>query len=143
VLAQQPPRRLHRQLGGVEGRDDDRLIVCPAPPAGEENDPEPCRIGPPGGLTYEESVTREVAGLRSLTQGNQPLYRVRELEPGCFQIELLRVDPRAPFGVEASFCFDPDTGAPSASRVRHEGGIVEVVTVTSIRTDVTDIDLAP
>lgn len=143
VVAQRPPRRLHRQLGGVDGRDDDRLIVCPAPPVGDEDAPAPCRLGPPGGATYEETVRREVEGLRSLTQGNEPLYRVRESKPGCFDLELLRIDPRAPFGVQASFCFDAETGAPSARRVHHEGGIIEVLAVTSIRTDVTLADLEP
>lgn len=143
VVAQRPPRRLHRQLGGVDGRDDDRLIVCPAPPADEAERVEPCRLGPPSGVTYAESVEREVAGLRSLTQGRSPLYRVTQPEPGCFALELLRIDPRAPFGVDASFCFASDTGALVARRVRHEGGIVEVLTVTSVRTEVTDADLEP
>lgn len=143
VVAQRPPRRLHRALGGVDGRDDDRLIVCPAPPAGDEDDPAPCQLGPPGGATYDETVRREVEGLRSLTQGHEPLYGVQEPTTGCFELELLRIDPRAPFGVRASFCFDAATGAPSARRVHHEGGIVEVLVVTSIRTDVTAADLEP
>lgn len=144
VVAQRPPRRLHRQLGGVEGRDDDRLLVCPAPPAGaDEKDREPCRLGAPGGRTYAEQVADEVAGLRSLTAGPDPLYRVTDGDEGCYDLELRRVDPRAPFGVEASFCFDAATGAPARSSVRHEGGIVEVVVVTEIRTEVRDIDLVP
>lgn len=143
VVAQRPPRRLHRQLGGVDGRDDDRIIVCPAPPAGGEEHAAPCQLGPPGGPRYDDSVAREVAGLRSVLQGSDPLYRVRRGEPGCFELAQRRIDPRAPFGVAASFCFDPATGAPSARRIRHEGGIVEVLTVTSIRTRVTDADLEP
>lgn len=143
VVAQRPPRRVHRQLGGVDGRDDDRLIVCPAPPADDAERAEPCRLGPPGGVTYAESVKREVAGIRSLTQGRSPLYRVTQPEPGCFALELLRIDPRAPFGVEASFCFAAESGALVARRVQHEGGIVEVLTVTSVRSQVTDADLEP
>ncbi len=142
VLAQRPPRRLHRQLGGVEGRVDDRLVLCPAPPPGDD-EPAPCRLGAPGPRSYAESVANEVAGLRSLLQGRDPLYRVRQTRPGCFHLELLRVDPRAPFGVAASFCFDAATGAPAGSRVRHEGGIVETVAVTAIRTDVSAADLTP
>lgn len=141
VVAQRPPRRIHRQLGGVDGRDDDRVIVCPAPPAGQE--PEPCRFGPSGGVSYERSVAREVAGVRSLTTGPDPLYRVAAADPGCFDLDLLRVDPRAPFGVAASFCFDAETGAPASRRVEHEGGIVEVLTVTAITASVTDRDLEP
>lgn len=143
VVVQRPPQRLHRQLGGVEGRNDDRLLVCPAPPEGAEDDAQPCRLGSPGGRSYAESVANEVAGLRSLTVGAGALYVVTTGAPGCFDLELIRIDPRAPFGVEASFCFDPATGAPSGNRVRHAGGIEEVVVVTEIRTDVTDADLTP
>jgi hypothetical protein len=142
VVAQRPPRRVHRQLGGVDGRDDDRLLLCPAPPAGSD-EAEPCRFGPSTGVTYERSVEREVAGLRSLTGGTAPLYAVTSARPGCFALDLLRVDPRAPFGIAASFCFDAETGAPVARRVEHEGGIVEVLTVTSVRASVSDADLEP
>lgn len=141
VLAQRPPQRVHRQLGGVEGRDEDRLLVCPAPPAGAD-ERAPCRLGPPSGVSYAASVAREVDGVRSLTAGDDPLYSVREPHPGCFELRLRRIDPRAPFGVEASFCFDAATGAPTSSRVRYEGGIVEVVVVTSLRSAVTDADFA-
>jgi hypothetical protein len=142
IVVQRPPRRLHRQLGGVDGRDDDRLVVCPAPPEGDEHE-EPCRLGPSGGPTYAASLRDEIAGLRSILLGDDPLYRVREREPGCFALELLRIDPRAPFGVQASFCFDPATGAPTSRRVVHEGGTTEVLVVTDIRTEVTDADLEP
>lgn len=141
VVAQRPPRRLHRQLGGVEGRDDDRLLVCPAPPEGAE-DRQPCRLSPPGGETYAASVERAVEGVRSLTTGAAPLYLVVEDDRGCFVLTLRRADPRAPFGVRASFCFDRATGAVRESTVRHAGGIVEVVSVTSIRA-ATDADLEP
>lgn len=140
VLVQRPPQRVHHQLGGTEGRDDDRLLVCPAPPAGSE-EREPCRLGPPSGVSYAASVTREVEGVRSLTAGDDPLYEVSDAGPGCFDLRLRRVDPRAPFGVAASFCFDDATGAPVSSRVLHEGGIVEVVVATSIRVEVTEADL--
>ncbi|MET0728353.1 MAG: hypothetical protein ABWZ76_08680 [Acidimicrobiales bacterium] len=143
VVAQRPPRRLHRQLGGVNGRDDDRLLLCPAPPPGATQEPEPCRLGSPGGPTYEESVDDEVAALRSLLLGGAPLYEVASGDPGCFDLELVRVHPRAPFGIAASFCFDPATGAPAGHRVRHEGGIEEVLVVAEIRSEVTSDDLEP
>ncbi len=143
VVVQRPPQRLHRQMGGVEGRVDDRLIVCPAPPTGHEDQAQPCRLGPPSGPSYAASVAREVAGVRSLTGGPRPLYRVSERRPGCFDLVLLRIEPRAPFGVRASFCFDATTGAVSSSTVRHEGGITEAVVVSSIRTAVTAADLQP
>jgi hypothetical protein len=139
VVAQRPPRRIHRQLGGVDGRDDDRLVVCPAAPPDAE--PPPCRLGRPGGRTYDASVADEVEGLRTILLGAQPLYAVTARGDGCFALEQVRPDPRAPFGVEASFCFDAATGAPSGHRVRHAGGIEEKVVVTDIRTEVTDDDL--
>ncbi len=142
VLAQRPPRRLHRQLGGVDGRDDDRLIVCPAPPEGQPD--SECRLGDPGGPTYADDVATQVEGLRSILSGADPLYAVvRSEEAGCFELAQLRPEPRAPFGTDARFCFDARSGAPASSRVRYEGGIVEVVSVTSIDTDVEDEDLRP
>jgi hypothetical protein len=143
VLAQRPPQRLHRQLGGVDGRDDDRVIVCPAPRTGEATGGE-CRLGGPGGPTYAEDVASELAGLRSILQGPTPLYGVaRGDEAGCFDLAQLRSDPRAPFGTESQFCFDAATGAPANSRVQYEGGIVEVVIVAAIEADVTAADLRP
>lgn len=142
VLAQRPPRRLHRQLGGVDGRDDDRPVVCPAPPAGETQ--ADCRLGDPGGPTYAEDAAADLAALRAIVGGPAPVYAVARVdEDGCFDLVQLRNEPRAPFGIEARFCFDAETGAPAHSRVRYQGGIVEVVAVAAIRAEVTDDDLQP
>jgi len=143
IVVQRPPQRLHRQLGGVDGLDGDRLVVCPAPPEGDEERPAPCRAGAPSGVTYAERVQTEVAGLRSILGGAAPLYSVRTPSQGCFELVQRRIDPRAPFGVRASFCFDEASGAVRLSRVRHEGGIVETVVVTAIRREVVDADLVP
>jgi len=143
VVAQRPPRRLHRQLGGVAGRDDDQLVVCPAPPVGDEERPAPCQLGSPGGETYAQSVEREVDGVRALTSGPRPLYRVVERRADCFHLTLQRVDPRAPFGQRATFCFDDATGAVMSSTVHHEGGVVEVLSVSTVRDEVSDADLEP
>lgn len=147
VVAQRPPRRVHHQLGGVDGRDDDRLLVCPAPPTGEEDEPEPCRFGSPGRRSYEESVVRELQGLASIVgsvdEESSALYVVTEPAAGCFALDLRRPDPRAPFGVAATFCFDRATGAPVRTEVRYEGGISELVVVEEIRTTVSDADLEP
>src|SRR3546814_11247804 len=77
-------------MGGVEGRDDERLLVCPAPPP--DSEPEPCRYGPAGGPTYAEATERELAGLRSLVGGTDPLYGVTVDDAGCFHLELRRSD---------------------------------------------------
>jgi hypothetical protein len=141
VLAQRPPRRLHRQLGGVEGRDDQRTISCPAVPAGGGD--ADCSVGPATGPTYDEDVAGEVAGLHSLLDGPDPVYAVEATDDGCFELSQQRVEPRAPFGVEASFCFDDATGAPTDSRVRYAGGVSEVLAVTELRATVEESDLRP
>jgi hypothetical protein len=141
VLAQRPPQRLHRQLGGVEGRDDRRTVSCPSRPAGEAGE---CTVSDATGPSYSEDVAREVEDLRALVGGSAPVYAVtRAPGPSCFDLALLRVEPRAPFGTDARFCFDPETGAPTDSRVAYAGGIVEVVAVTDLRGEVTDADLSP
>lgn len=142
IVAQLPPRRLHRQLGGVDGRNDDRPIFCPAPAVGVTG-PSGCRLGEPGGPTFSESVATEVASLRAMVTGPASLYTVAEISAGCFALKQIRVETRAPFGIRARFCFDPLTGARSASRVEYGRGIVEVVAVTSIRADVQEADLQP
>ncbi len=142
VLVQRPPQRLHRQLGGVSGRDDRRLLVCPSAPTGST--PNECTLGDPSGPSYEEDVASELAALRTLVTGESPVYAVGAgSEAGCFELVQLRVEPRAPFGREARFCFDETTGAPVNSRVAYEGGIVEVVAVTELRGHVDDEDLEP
>ena len=142
VLAQRPPRRLHRQLGGVDGREDTQLVVCPAPPP--DTPAVECRLGPPGGPTYAEDVAAAVEGLRSIVAGPDPLYAVaRRDDAGCFDLVQRRSDPRAPFGIRARFCFDAATGAPAASRVDYSGGIVEVIAVVEIRPEVAAADLRP
>jgi hypothetical protein len=142
VVAQRPPARLHRQLGGIEGRVDDRLLVCPAAPP-DDAASGPCQLGEPGGPTYAESVAAEVAGLRSVLAGPAPVYSVEAEGDGCFTLEQERIEPRAPFGISASFCFDADTGATVQRRVTYEGGITEALVVTEVRSEVTDADLRP
>ena len=142
LLVQRPPQRLHRQLGGVDGRDDRRVIVCAAQP-GDDSQPAKCVFGDPAGATYQEDADAEVAALRTLVQGASPVYSVTQDGDGCFALEQLRSEPRAPFGIDATFCFDDATGAPTDSRVHYSGGIVEVVAVTDLTGTVDDADLEP
>ena len=87
-LAQRPPRRLHRQLGGVDGRDDRRTIVCPA--TVDMAEPPRCDFGEPAGPTYDEDVATEVAALRTLLEGPLPCTRSKGLGDGCFELAQLR-----------------------------------------------------
>lgn len=137
-LAQDPPRRVQRELGGVQGRDGDRVLLCPLLPDGETG---ACRFGEPSGTSYAESVDAEVAALAAHVRGDRPLYAVSEGGPGCFDLRRLRFDPVAVYGQAARFCFDPETGAPTLRQVEFDGGVVERVVYTEIRTDVSAGDL--
>ena len=104
VLAQRPPQRLHRQLGGVDGRDDRRAIVCPADRRTvRRRRRHPARFGDPdrphlrGGRRDRRSQA-----LRTLVEGPVAGVRGRATSvDGCFELAQQRVEPRAPFGVEA------------------------------------------
>jgi hypothetical protein len=88
-------------------------------------------------------VATTIENLRALVDGPNPVYAVDRADDGCFALAQLRVEPRAPFGVEARFCFDGATGAPTDTRVHYAGGIIEVLAVTELTSTVRDEDLAP
>jgi hypothetical protein len=143
VLAQRPPRRLHRQLGGVQGRDDRRPIVCHVPVGEATGAPETCALGAPSLPTYEADAQRTIEALRTQVQGPDPVYAVRDVGGGCYELAQQRVEPRASFGQRARFCFDEETSAPTNSRVEYPGGIVEVLAVTALHGTVDEGDLEP
>ncbi len=140
LLVQRPPVRLHRQMGGLDGRDDTRPVVClgltDTSGAGTT-----CRLGDPTLASFEEDVASEVAALRTQVSGATAVYAVARAGDGCFRLAQQRAEPRASFGRQARFCFDRETGAPAGSRVEYAGGIVEVVAVLDVTADVTDADL--
>ena len=142
VLAQRPPARRHQQLGGVEGRDGRRPIVCVGVDD-ETGAPERCTFGESTLPTYETDVETTIAALRTQVEGPEPVYAVVDLGEGCFELALQRIEPRASFGQAARFCFDEETGAPTNSRVEYAGGIAEVLAVTSVSDEVSDADLQP
>ena len=140
VVAQDPPRRLHRQMGGIEGRFDDRVLVCPSAPG--PDDP-PCQLGDPGGRTYAEDVAAEVASLRTLVEGARRVYSVRDAGPGCFALDQRRSAAGVPFGVRSRYCFDDATGALVEATVTYAGGIDEHLLVRDLRSEVREADFVP
>ena len=126
---------------GSTGATTDATIVCPAAPV--DGGEAACVFGDPSGPTYDEDVATEVAALRTQVAGPSPVYAVEEIGDGCFALAQLRSEPRAAFGTEARFCFDEATGAPTDSRVRYAGGIVEVLATSSVTSTVRDSDLEP
>ncbi len=141
LLAQDPPRRLHRQFGGVEGRVGDRLVLCPAGPHDARADR--CGLGPPSGRTFDEAVVDEVRAVRAAVVGPSASYEVSDAGAGCFALDAVRVSPTASFGVRARFCFDAATGAPTTSVVRHAAGVVESLRVQRLAPDPAEGDLRP
>ena len=144
VLAQRPPRRLHRQLGGVDGRDDRRTIVCPAPPAGSTDAPA-CTFGDPAGPTYDEDVATEVAALRTLVEGPLPRVRRRTRSGTAASSWRSCAPSRGPRSVSrpGSASTRPPARRPTAGCAT-PAGIVEVVAVTSLIAHACDdADLEP
>ena len=140
------PQRRHRLGDQLRGRARPATAAAPAPPArwrGRAGRPPPARRAParPTGRQPEECtlgradgpVLRRGRGQR----GGRPAHPGRRAprrstpsdgrrRPGCFDLVQLRVEPRAPFGREARFCFDEATGAPTEQpgglRRRHRRG---------------------
>jgi hypothetical protein len=138
-LAQRPPQRVQRELGGVQGRVEDRLLLCPTEPAG---DAVRCALGAPTGVSYDDAVAAEAAAFAATVLGDDALYAVRH-DDGCFELDQQRADPLAPYGEHAVFCFDDATGAPVRREVRFSGGVVETVVYDDVSGEVTDADLRP
>ena len=118
AAAPAPPARRRRRA-----RRPTALIVCPAPPDGDAAAAE-CRLGEPGRPDLRRG--RRQRGRRAAHAGRRARRPCTRSSDG--RRRLLRrsrscaVEPRAPFGDEARFCFDEATGAPTDSRVRYAGG---------------------
>jgi hypothetical protein len=142
LLVQRPPDHLVHQFGSVEGRLDGRQVGCSPDPAGQTV----CRpAGPRSDTSYDETVAREIETFGEYVFGDaHPLYRVRADGDGCYDLRLTRLLPSAPYGDEARFCFDDETGAITFIRIERSEGI-DVTEMVEIRTDVreTDFQLTP
>ena len=138
-LVQRPPDdRLLVGGGSAEGRLDGRVVRCTTSPDGTSG----CTQGPPA-RPYDEDVVGEVAELRQLVEGGDPLYEVADGDDeGCWTLTLVEAYPSPPYGEEAGFCFDVDTGAPVRLEVRRQEAVDLAVTV-EVRRTVTDADLQP
>jgi hypothetical protein len=136
-VAQRPPDVVRRQHGALWGRQGDRTISCVA----DENDIVTC--GPGGQVLppFEDEVAEEMARWAAYLEGDQPLYRVSTAGDGCFDLALTQVYPSPPYGTEARFCFDEETGAMITNRIVRDEG-TEVLTAVEVRADVTDADFA-
>ncbi|QGG96840.1 hypothetical protein [Actinomarinicola tropica] len=134
VVAQRPPDRVVSTGSSVSGVVGGETRVCDEQLDGLVR----CRS-----VATERdaaaAVERELATLAGYLEGDLPLYRVAQ-DGDCFSLRLARAIHAPPYGQNARFCFDAESGAPSLQRVERAEGTDEV-TLLSVRTDVTDADL--
>jgi hypothetical protein len=136
TVAQRPPRRLSTQGGSAELVDGTNYTLCLA---GAD---APCASD--RGPSFADRREAEIAGVRSLTQGLDPPYRV-EVAPGdsssrCFRMQ--RLDQHQAFdryGDETRWCFDRATDALVFSEVRG-GAVRDRFEATSVMGVVADSD---
>jgi len=135
--AQRPPDRLSVALGSVSARRGDRLLACAEGSDGKLH----CRdagAAPP----YDQTVANGEAVLRSQLLGPNRIYDVTATSANCFNLRLRFSYPVPPYGRQARFCFDEDTGAPTLSDIdRVEGR--DTQEAISVSGQVSDADLAP
>jgi hypothetical protein len=135
VVAQRPPDRVVSTGGSVQADVEGENTVCDEQLDGMVQ----CR---PGGATsdYAAEVAAEVETLRGYFEGETPIYRVAQ-SGSCFDLRLTAAIQAPPYGQNARFCFDEASGAPSLQRIERTEGTDEV-TLVSVRTDVSDDDIA-
>lgn len=135
VIAQRPPDRVVSTGGSVQGSVGGVGQVC------DEQLDGLVRCAPAGDAAdHEAQVAAELETLRGYFGGDRPVYRVSQ-QGDCFDLRLVAAIHAPPYGERARFCFDPDSGAPSLQRIERAEGTDEV-TLVSVRTSVTDDDLA-
>ena len=113
-LAQDPPNRVTRRLGGVLGTVDGHPISCLTPPGEAER----CFLAE-SVRDYDDDVRSEIETMATYFAGGAPLYRIDRVE-GCYEVVLTRYVPAAPYGFSGSLCFDERTGALAETRFEFE-----------------------
>lgn len=135
--AQRPPDRLSVALGSVDARRGDRRLACAEGSDGKLH----CRdagAAPP----FEQRAAADEAVLRNQLLGPNRIYDVTQTSTHCYNLRLHFTYPVPPYGRQARFCFDEETGAPTLRDIdRAEGR--DIQEATSVSGEVTDADLAP
>lgn len=135
LVAQRPPDRIRRQLGGVSGEIDGFTLNCSTTPEGELS----CAQGVPA-PSYREDVEQRVATLASYFDPNSPpLYQVWRNGPGCFRLDLLRAVPDPVYGDFTIMCFDDAIGAMTRFELHRGDGSIDLVEAVTVR-PVSDLD---
>lgn len=130
-LVQRPPDRIRTGGGGLGGRLGGRRFGCVLGGG--------CRDGGPA-PDYGREVEAEVAVLRSLVTGSGAPYGLSRVGR-CFRLILRARILAPPYGEDATFCFDPRTGA-QARAVIHRAEATDTARTVSLRARVGPADLA-
>lgn len=134
-VAQRPPDTIRRQLGGLSGVVAGRRLNC-STPAGGAYTCGPTGPAPP----FEEALARDLAIFRGYFENPVPVYEVREVGDGCFELSLVGAVVDPPYGERTRMCFDDATGAMRTLEVQRLGGAVDRLEAVSIRSVVVDED---
>ncbi len=140
IVAQRPPDRLSIDGDGATGLVDGRRIVCTY-----RRQQLACEDAE-AGRTYEEDVAGQLDTLRDYVSGDDPLYATTTAsgdDGDCFTLRLTEPDLVAPpLGTTATYCFDPEIGAPTRISIeRVEAN--DDTQVVSLTGEVTDAELDP
>ena len=134
-LVQRPPDdRLVFGAGSAVGRIGGRIVRCNIDTSGE-----PACVQGQRAVPYAEEVAAEVDTLAQLVAPDTGAYDV-VLDEECFRLDLVVAMFSPPYGIEARFCFDDDTGVLREVVVERPEGTDHTVAV-DIRTEVTPEDL--
>lgn len=140
IVAQRPPDRLSIDGDGATGIVDGRRLACTYRRRQLAcQDAEATR-------TYDEDVARQLATLRGYVTGDDPLYTTTAAsgqDGDCFTLRLTDADLVAPpLGRTATYCFDPEIGAPTRISIERDEADDDT-RVVSLSDEVTDAHLDP
>jgi hypothetical protein len=140
VIAQRPPDRLRIDNTGATGLVDGQRLICTF-----RNDRLHCQSAE-AQRTYDQEVAQQLATLEGYVTGEDPLYDVDadlDTDVGdCFELGLQERMVAPPLGIVSRYCFDPETGAPTDTRVEAVEAVDEIHTVR-LEPEVSDADLDP
>jgi len=138
LVVQRPPDSLRRQFGSISGTVDSKVVTCSGTTGGTTGD---FHCGP-SVAAPDPAQTRQTTLDNLRTYFADPaVYRVTADGPDCFELTQNRPSTSLPYGSEARFCFDPDTGAIRLLREKLDGA-TDQFEATLIRGQVTGSDFS-
>jgi hypothetical protein len=136
MVAQRPPDTIRRQFGGITGTVDGQVVGCSTEVDGTYHC-SPAAPAPP----FEQTVQESVATMTSYFTETPALYRAVAYGDDCFELIQNRPSAVLPYGSQARFCFDQETGAVRLLIEKLEGA-VDTFEATAIRGTVSPSDFS-